>query len=232
MLKIKVSASLIKSPPLKKATAIMINTKVEPPRKPRQEDSEESTSSETDELNDEPYVEQVNSKATATCDGSPPALAVDSLVNEETKIIKVGTRLSVRWKDGFNYGGVVTKLPSDPKRLCYVKYYDGDKRWHDLETEKYLLVYAVGTKVYKQFSGHGYYWGKVVMSKHDENGLYYKVKYSDGDREKITDEADSVQLLKELDAAVLAAKQKRNKRKRQDRKNMAAIDSRKCQKMA
>jgi hypothetical protein len=174
----------------------------------------------------------VNSKGTATCDDSPPVLAVDSLADEETKIIKVGTRLSVRWKDGFYYGGVVTKLPSDHKRLCYVKYYDGDKRWHDLETEAYFLVYFVGTKVYKQFSGHGYYWGKVVVSKHDANGLYYKVKYSDGDREKITDEPDSVQLLKELDAAVLAAEQKRNKRNRQDRKKMAASDSRKCQKMA
>jgi hypothetical protein len=61
--------------------------------------------------------------------------------------------------------------------------------------------------------------------------LYYEVEYSDGDLEQITDEPDSAQLLEELHFTVIAAKQKRNKRKRQD-SQIAATDTGKRKKMA
>jgi hypothetical protein len=136
--------------------------------------------------------------------------------------LKVGSRLSALWGNGCYYGGVVTEMRPGS---CYIEYYDGDKDWLDLRTEQFSIVYPVGTQVYKLFPGYGFYWGEISLSKHDLNGLYYEVEYSDGDGENITDEPDSAELLEELHAAVLAAKQKQPKRKRQDSK-MAATDSR------
>jgi hypothetical protein len=146
--------------------------------------------------------------------------------------VKVGTRLSVLWGDGYYYGGIVTKMKNqDNKRICYVEYYDGENAWHNLEMEKYFIVYSVGTKVYKQFPDHGYYWGEITVSKDDMTGLCYQVEYSAGDLETITDESDSAPLLEELYLAVLAAKQKENKRKQQDSKITVTNDSRKRRKI-
>jgi hypothetical protein len=110
------------------------------------------------------------------------------------------------WDDGYCFGGVVTKMPSDNKRLCYVEYYDGDARWHDFTKQKFFIVHFVGT------TGHGLNWGEITVSKHDKMGLYYEVEYSDGDVEKITDEPESAQLLHELHTAIILrlSKIKRN----------------------
>jgi hypothetical protein len=127
---------------------------------------------------------------------------------------KVGTRLSVLWGDGCYYGGVVTKMKNqDNKRICYVEYYDGENAWHILENEKYFIVYSVGTKVYKNFPGHGFYWGEVTVSKHDKDGFCYQVEYSDGSLETITVEPDSAQQLEELHLAFLDANRMQSKRK-------------------
>jgi hypothetical protein len=67
------------------------------------------------------------------------------------------------------------------------------------------VVYPVGTKVYKNFPGHGYFWGEIKESEPDAHGCFYKVKYSDGDTEEITSEPDSADLLEELRKAVAAA---------------------------
>jgi hypothetical protein len=85
----------------------------------------------------------------------------------------------------------------DNKRV-HVEYYNGNKDWHDLGSEEILIVYPVGTQVYKQFPYHGFYWGEIIVCKHTKDGLYYEVEYSNGDLERITDEPDSVQLLQEL----------------------------------
>jgi hypothetical protein len=45
---------------------------------------------------------------------------------------------------------------------------------------------AVGTKVYKQFPGHGFVWGEVTVSMNDTGGFYFKVEYANGEIEKIT----------------------------------------------
>jgi hypothetical protein len=142
--------------------------------------------------------------------------------------VNVGTRISVLWDNGNYYGGTVTKMRPDS---CFIQYYDGDEGWLDLETGHYLIIYSIGTQVYKNFPGHGNYWGEITMSKHDKNGLYYEVEYSDGDGEQITEEPDSAQLLQELHAGVLAATQKRSKRELQDSK-VAATGSQKRRKMA
>jgi hypothetical protein len=124
--------------------------------------------------------------------------------------VKVGTRLSVLWGGGCYYGGVVTKTKNqDNKRICYVEYYDAENVWHDLGMEQFSIVYPLGTQVYKNFPGHGFYFGEITVSKHDKDGLFYQVEYSDGNVENCTDEPGSAQLLEELCAAVLAAKRKR-----------------------
>jgi hypothetical protein len=53
--------------------------------------------------------------------------------------------------------------------------------------------------------------GEVTVSKHDKDVLCCQVEYSDRDFENITSEPGSVQLLEELDVAVLAAKAKQTK---------------------
>jgi hypothetical protein len=93
------------------------------------------------------------------------------------------------------------------------------------------VVYSVGTQVYKNFPGHGFYWGEITVSKHDKDGFYYEIDYSDGDLETITDEPDSVMLLHELHVAVTAAQEKPLKRNLQDTK-IAANDRRKRTKIA
>jgi hypothetical protein len=115
----------------------------------------------------------------------------------------------------------------DNKRV-HVEYYNGNKDWHDLGSEEILIVYPVGTQVYKQFPYHGFYWGEIIVCKHTKDGLYYEVEYSNGDLERITDEPDSVQLLQELRESISVAN--RIKRKRQDSK-MAPSDSRKHKKI-
>jgi hypothetical protein len=158
-------------------------------------------------------------------------LLVESV--DKGKDVNVGTRLSVLWDDGYYYVGVVTKMRPENEDFCYVEYYDGDKAWHDLRTEQFSIVYAVGTKVYKKFPRHGKYWGEITVSKHDQAaGLYYEVEYSDGDLEKITNEPDSAQLLKELHAAILAARQKRAKHKRKREGSFSVSGSRKSKKRA
>jgi hypothetical protein len=81
----------------------------------------------------------------------------------------------------------------------------------------------MGTGRLGSFPARGNYWGEVTMSKHDKNGLYYEVEYSDGDLEQITDKPDSAQLLEELHLAVHASKRNSNKRKRQD-STIAVVD--------
>jgi hypothetical protein len=153
--------------------------------------------------------------------GKSESSNIDSAEN-----VKIGTRLSVIWDDGYYYGGVVTKIRPGS---CYIEYYDGENAWHDLGTEDFSIVYPLGTQVYKKFPGHGYYWGEVTVSKHDKDcSFYYEVEYSDGDLEQITDEPDSAQLLEELHFTVIAA----HKRKRQDSKIAVADDTRKRKKGA
>jgi hypothetical protein len=163
----------------------------------------------------------------------PAKCESSKFVADSADNIKVGTRLSVLWGDGY-YGGEVTKMKNqDNKRICFIEYYDGENAWHDLGAEQFSIVYPLGTEVYKNFPGHGYYWGEVTVSKHYTDGsLYYEVEFSDGDLEQITDEPDSEELLEELHAAVLAAKEKQKKRKLQDSKVAATDDTRKRKKMA
>jgi hypothetical protein len=92
--------------------------------------------------------------------------------------VKVGTRLSVLWGDGNYRGGELRKMRPDS---CFVEYYDGDEGWLDHGAELFSIVYPMGTQVYKNFPGRGFYWGEITASKHDNDSLYYEVEYSDGD---------------------------------------------------
>jgi hypothetical protein len=146
--------------------------------------------------------------------------------------VTVGARLSILWGDGYYYGGVITKMKNQGnKRISFVEYYDGEKAWHVLGAEQYSVIYPVGTQVYKNFPGRGSYWGEISSSENDSSGLCYQVEYSNGDLETITNEPDSALLLQELNAGILAAKQKQNKRKHhQGDSKIAATDSRKSKK--
>ena len=127
--------------------------------------------------------------------------------NESYHGVNLNSRLSVHWANGEALGGTVTKIQPGNNYLAFIEYYDGQKAWHDLRWERFDLIYPVGTKVYKNFGKHGYFWGTIVESQHHEElGIGYKIKYSDGDLEVIADDADnSTKLLKELDVAVEAA---------------------------
>ena len=65
--------------------------------------------------------------------------------------------------------------------------------------------YPVGTRVYKLFPDHGWYWGTIRESIRDYQGLFYEVVYDDGDVEGITDDDDCQDLLQDLHRAVRAA---------------------------
>jgi len=110
---------------------------------------------------------------------------------------------------GWFTGKVISYEP--PSKLYKVRYDDGDvEELGEAELEEVLknARYEVGTKVYKNFQGFGWFHGTVVS--YNPKTALYMIEYEDGDKEEMNE--------KEVQATLERAERKqmaatRNKRK-------------------
>jgi GTP-binding protein EngB required for normal cell division len=98
----------------------------------------------------------------------------------EMKRLKVGERVRAKWHcSNIWYTGHITRINEDFE-TCAVKYDDGDF-WDSCPRSKIQRIFKVGERVHAQWKSGSKTYYNANISKINDDGETYAVKYSDGD---------------------------------------------------